>query len=249
VNPNLIEAELFGYIEGAFTGAHGEHPGVFERAHGGTLFLDEIGELPLELQPKLLRILEEKELRRLGDTQVTRVDVRIVTATHRDLSSMIDSKKFRGDLFHRLNVLPLEIPPLRKRREDIRLIATAMLGEGTELDDSAISMLESYSWPGNVRELKNTLLRARATSEGGRIGGAQLALRAPVGVSSEMPPVATTQTYHAAKELCLDAFERSYVTALLSAHGGNVTHAAAAAEIPPQTLRRLIAKHAISRKR
>jgi DNA-binding NtrC family response regulator len=161
----LIESSLFGYEKGAFTGANQQHLGFFEQANGGTLFLDEIGELPLELQPKLLDVLERKKVRRLGGMQEIPVDFRLVSATHRNLSLGIEQKTFREDLYYRLAVMELEVPSLRQRMEDIPFLAEHILSSlqpnrALELDDSAIQLLQSLEWSGNVRELRNTLERS-----------------------------------------------------------------------------------------
>jgi formate hydrogenlyase transcriptional activator len=164
----LIESELFGHERGAFTGAIGRRTGRFELAHGGTLFLDEIGDIPLELQPKLLRVLQEQEFERVGGTQTMRVDVRIVAATSRDLPRMVAEREFRADLYYRLNVFPLRVPPLRERWEDIPLLVrhfaelhASRAGKRiTEVPIETINTLSRYSWPGNVRELQNMVERA-----------------------------------------------------------------------------------------
>lgn len=172
---DLFEAELFGYTKGAFTGANpGGKPGKFELAHGGTLFLDEIGEMPMELQPKLLRVLEDKTFERLGGNQVIRSDFRIIAATNRDLETMVKQKQFREDLYYRLNVVSLEVPPLRERKNDIVPLARHLLAKMTEDDPSscfrltaaAEKVLTGYSWPGNIRELLNILERSAFTIEG-----------------------------------------------------------------------------------
>jgi two-component system response regulator AtoC len=174
---NLLESELFGHKKGAFTDAHSDRRGLFEEATGGTLFLDEIGELPLALQVKLLRVLQEETIRRLGDVKDTKVDVRIVAATHRDLQAEVKAGRFREDLFYRLNVLPIPIPPLRDRREDILLLVDHFLARnnirlGTAirgLDAEARKALVDYAWPGNVRELENTIERAMVLAEGDQL--------------------------------------------------------------------------------
>ncbi|AMV73821.1 sigma-54-dependent Fis family transcriptional regulator [Desulfuromonas carbonis] len=179
----LFEAELFGYSKGAFTGANpGGKPGKLELAHGGTLFLDEIGEMPLELQPKLLRVLEEKMFERVGGTQVIKSDFRIIAATNRDLKEMVKQKRFREDLFYRLNVVALEVPPLRERPEDIIPLARHLLdriaendpGSRFQLTTQAEAVLTSYPWPGNIRELLNVLERTAFTTEGDRIDACDL---------------------------------------------------------------------------
>jgi two-component system response regulator AtoC len=179
---NLLESELFGHKKGAFTDAISDRHGLFEEAHKGTLFLDEIGELPLGLQVKLLRVLEDEKIRRLGDTKDVQVDVRIVTATHRDLLAESQKGRFREDLFYRLNVLPITVPPLRDRREDIPLLIDYFVGKnnarlGMEirgLDTEARRLLYEYAWPGNVRELENTIERAMVLAEGDRLMASDL---------------------------------------------------------------------------
>ncbi len=179
---NLLESELFGHKRGAFTDAISDRRGLFEEADGGTLFLDEIGEIPLGLQVKLLRVLQESTIRRLGETKDQAVDVRIVAATHRDLQSEIAAGRFREDLFYRLNVLPIVVPPLRERREDIMLLVEHFMARnnarlGTRLrglDAEARRLLIEYGWPGNVRELENTVERAMVLSEGDMIGVSDL---------------------------------------------------------------------------
>jgi two-component system, NtrC family, response regulator AtoC len=170
---NLLESELFGHKKGAFTDATSDRRGLFEESNGGTLFLDEIGELPLSLQVKLLRVLQEETIRRLGDVRDIKIDVRIVAATHRDLTAEVKAGRFREDLFYRLNVLPLTIPPLRERKEDIPLLIDHFLARnntrlGTSirgLDAEARKALIDYSWPGNVRELENTIERAMVLAD------------------------------------------------------------------------------------
>jgi DNA-binding NtrC family response regulator len=171
--PTLIEAELFGYVKGAFTGATRSKEGLLAIANGGTVFLDEIGELPLDLQAKLLRALQEKEIRPVGSTQATKIHVRILAATNRDLELAVQQGTFRKDLFYRLNVLTLRIPPLRERRDDIPLLVQHFLerlsrnsGGATTIGDEAMELLLEYDWPGNVRELENCLERACAMSSG-----------------------------------------------------------------------------------
>jgi two-component system nitrogen regulation response regulator GlnG len=168
----LLESELFGHEKGAFTGATERKAGKFEQANGGTLFLDEIGDMPLELQAKLLRVLQEKEITRTGGSQIMKIDVRIVAATNQELKRKVREREFREDLFYRLNVVPLELPPLRERREDIPLLSEFFLQQAREelhvttqgCSDEALKLLQSYSWPGNVRELENTMKRVALLS-------------------------------------------------------------------------------------
>jgi transcriptional regulator with GAF, ATPase, and Fis domain len=170
----LLESELLGHERGAFTGAVARRAGRFELAHGGTLFLDEIGELPLELQPKLLRVLQEKEVERLGGRETLQCDVRVVAATNRDLREMARRQQFREDLYYRLSVFPVRLPPLRERREDIpvlvrhfaRLLSARMQRDVRSVDDDTLERLCSYDWPGNVRELQNVVERAVILSQG-----------------------------------------------------------------------------------
>ncbi|WP_438029409.1 sigma-54-dependent transcriptional regulator [Sorangium sp. So ce233] len=179
---NLLESELFGYKRGAFTDAMNDRAGLFEQANHGTLLLDEIGELPLPLQVKLLRVLQEETIRRLGDNRDIKVDVRILAATHRDLSAETQAGRFREDLFYRINVLPIAIPPLRERREDIPILLDHFLARNNArfgmnirgFEPEARRLLLEYRWPGNVRELENTVERAMVLCEGERIGEADL---------------------------------------------------------------------------
>jgi transcriptional regulator with PAS, ATPase and Fis domain len=180
---DLFEAELFGYARGAFTGARAEgKPGKFELAHGGTVFLDEIGELPLEMQPKLLRVLEEKEFERVGGTKVHRTDFRLIAATNQSLEELMRERRFRKDLYYRISVVPLAIPPLRERPEDVLPLAESFLARLNEMAEAgkvrlspeAKEIMLGYDWPGNVRELYNVLERALATMEGGVLEAADL---------------------------------------------------------------------------
>lgn len=172
---DLLESELFGHERGAFTGAIAQKIGRFEMAHTGTLFLDEIGDIPLPLQPKLLRVLQEQEFERLGSGRTHRVDVRLVAATHQDLAQMVKRNEFRGDLYYRLNVFPIVLPPLRKRREDIALLVSHFVETFSRRMNKRISNIPketldaftSYSWPGNVRELQNLVERAVIQSDNG----------------------------------------------------------------------------------
>jgi formate hydrogenlyase transcriptional activator len=170
----LLESELFGHEKGAFTGAIAQTPGRFHAANGGTIFLDEVGDMPLELQPKLLRVLQDQQFERLGSTRTMRVDVRVIAATNANLREMVDKKLFRADLFYRLNVFPLALPPLRERREDIPQLVlhfiriySARLGKRVEyVSRATLDALCSYHWPGNIRELQNFVERSMITSKG-----------------------------------------------------------------------------------
>lgn len=206
ISSNLIESELFGHEKGAFTGAEKRHLGVFEQAQNGTVFLDEVGELPLELQAKLLRVLEYQTLRRVGGSEEIQVNVRIVAATHQDLASQVAQKNFREDLFFRLYVLPLIVPSLRERKEDVSLLVNQFIqlsspGQTLKISNDALSKLKKYHWPGNVRELKNTILRAIAfcnedTIHSKHIEFIQLPFQAnaePKNVNDDEPLLGTTK--------------------------------------------------------
>src|SRR5579862_8956610 len=177
VPEGLFESEFFGHVRGAFTGALKDKPGRFELADGGTLFLDEIGEVPLAMQAKLLRVLQEQELERIGDTRTRKVNVRIIAATNRDLKKEVDAGRFRDDLFYRLSVFPIEVPPLRERREDIPPLAAHFVRQSARrinrpdqrMTQAALSELVAYDWPGNVRELQNIVERAVILSRGGSL--------------------------------------------------------------------------------
>jgi transcriptional regulator with GAF, ATPase, and Fis domain len=175
--PNLLESELFGHVKGAFTGAHRDKEGRFELANGGTLFLDEIGDISLEVQTKLLRVLQEKTFERVGSSEPVVVDVRVIAATHQDLEDLMRQKRFREDLYYRLKVIALHLPPLRERREDIPELVLHFLRQYaqrcgkavTQIDDDALALLKSYSWPGNIRELENVIERAVVVMEGATV--------------------------------------------------------------------------------
>jgi DNA-binding NtrC family response regulator len=187
---NLIESELFGHERGSFTGAHAEHPGAFERADGGTLFLDEIGELPLELQPRLLRALDNRCIRRVGGTRERRVDVRIVAATNRDLGALVASRSFRQDLYFRLAAAVIHLPPLRERVEDLPALVSQLLcdlgHERKVISDATLDALRGHSWPGNIRELKNELSWALAFADSNVIEPRHLKLADPSAAPSTL---------------------------------------------------------------
>jgi transcriptional regulator with GAF, ATPase, and Fis domain len=251
--PTLIESELFGHERGAFTGAGAEHEGAFERADGGTLFLDELGELPLELQPKLLRALGEREIRRVGGKKAQRVDVRIVAATNRDLRRQVNGGQFRADLYYRLAVIEVRMPPLRERLDDLPLLVRALLDAiavergfdiHLEPDADLLAPLARHGWPGNVRELRNYLeqlviLRV-APPLGGRPEGGRPAPRESTSWEGldELP-------LRAAKAALSERFERHYVARILEQAGGNVAEAARRAGVDRVTLFRTIRRHGL----
>ncbi|MFT3841919.1 MAG: sigma 54-interacting transcriptional regulator [Myxococcaceae bacterium] len=244
--PNLLESELFGHEKGAFTGATSRRLGVFEEAQGGTVLLDEIGELPLELQPKLLRVLEDRQIRRLGQNQYTKVDVRVVAATHRDLRADVNSGRFRQDLYFRLAVAKVALPPLRSHPEDIPEIARVLLQRLGALpanfpalhSTAFLDSLKSATWPGNVRELRNYLERCILFEE-----------PAPLTIS-ESPRDAdyTGLSFSEGRRQALDAFEKSYVSGLVDRHAGKVAEAAVEADVDRVYLYRLMRKHGIKQK-
>ncbi len=252
---DLVESTLFGHERGAFTGATDRRKGSFEQASGGTLFLDEIGELPLDLQPKLLRVLENREIKRVGGDRAIAVDVRVVAATNRDLRQMVNEGSFREDLYYRLSVVQVELPPLRERAEDVPLLVRHFLGafasrmwpgEGRrfEVAPEAMRRLQAHPWPGNVRELKNTLERAAALADGPVLRAADLvpgARRMPVvpvpGDADRF--VEEGVPFKQAKQQVLEAFEAAYLRALLEKHGGNITRSAQAAGLTRYHLREL----------
>ncbi len=256
----LLESELFGHEKGAFTGAVKTKRGLIEVADRGTLFLDEIGELPMTLQAKLLRVLQERQLRHVGGTAQIDVDVRVVSATNRDLRESVAKAQFREELYYRVNVIAIALPPLRDRAGDLELLARAFLkryggARVTGLDATALQALEGYAWPGNVRELQNVIERACALADGDRITRADLpdyllpgaGARAPASGESAGPslPAAGDMPLKDAKERWMQVLETSYLRGLLERHGGNVSAAAKTAGIDRKTFHRLINKYQI----
>jgi DNA-binding NtrC family response regulator len=235
----LIESELFGHVRGAFSGAVQTRAGLFEEAAGGTLFLDEIGELPLALQPKLLRVLERREVRRVGSNQSVPIDVRVVAATNRSLAESVNEGTFREDLYYRLSVLELAMPPLRARREDIAVLARHFYQvlAGSPMPEALIASLMSRGWPGNVRELRNFVERTVAMGFSG-------VSAAPLPVASEAleSAVPTHLPLREARAVWSEQFELLYARAILKKAGGNVTRAAELAGINRRTLQRLLAR-------
>jgi DNA-binding NtrC family response regulator len=245
----LAESELFGHKRGAFSGAIEDRQGALTRAHGGTICFDEIGEMPLDLQPKLLRALETGEVRRVGDDEMRRVDVRVIASTNRDLSAEARRGTFRSDLLYRLEVVKLRMPPLRHRPEDISgLVARLLdgkLAEGDVIGGDNLRKLIGYSWPGNVRELRNVLDRAVALApKPARFGELVMNLgpmpSAPLTIGFTFPGVAASAKYKEAKRQLLSSFDRAYVEALLERHRGNISEAAGAAGLSRKALYDLI---------
>ena len=248
---NLLESELFGHTAGAYTGAVGERPGLLAAADGGTLFLDEIGDMPLMLQAKMLRVLQSGEFRRLGDSRPTRVDIRVITATHRDLEQAVESGQFRTDLFYRINVFPVAVPPLRERRQDVPVLAHHFLlkhraGTGKAvrgLSPAALRRLRDHDFPGNVRELENRVHHALVVAQSAFLQPEELALRAR---SAEPAPVTDlSRSFRELKRDVVATFERQYVMRVLRANRGNVAAAARQAGMDRKNLWSLSKKHGI----
>lgn len=249
---NLLESEFFGHEKGAFTGAERRSIGLLEFADGGTFFLDELGELPLLLQAKLLRTLQERRIRRVGGRQEISVDVRVVAATARDLDAMVERGEFRRDLFYRINVVRIDLPPLRERGDDLGLLAERFAFKyGREMGrdirgiaPEAYQVMTHYAWPGNVRELQNVIRRAIALSRDTLIDIDDLpdALVTDAGRSAGD---ATADGYFELRDAHLAKFERQYLSDLLARHHGDVRAAAAEAQLPRGTLYRLMKNHAL----
>ncbi len=253
VPEGMVESELFGHVRGAFTGAISDKPGLFELANGGTAFLDEIGELPLAMQSKLLRVLEENEVRPVGGTRVKRVDMRFVAATNQDLEEKVRTGAFRKDLFYRLAAVVIRVPPLRERRDDIPVIARHMLARfGREmgkphlhLEPSAMAELADYRWPGNARELRNVIERAVMLSTQDTIPVEEIRSLLPSGrsVSSGAMPSYTSEPYMKAKRKILAEFTTAYVKSKLALHDGHISKAAEDSGIPRQHFSLLIKRY------
>jgi transcriptional regulator with GAF, ATPase, and Fis domain len=243
----LVESELFGHERGAFTGALQRRIGRFELANGGTIFLDEVGELPLDTQVKLLRVLQEQEFERLGSTQTQKVDVRVIAATNRDLEAEVAAGRFRRDLFYRLNVFPVRVPPLRERVSDVPLLVRHFLGELQRklakplqgVTTECMSRLQAYGWPGNVRELQNVLERACVTAT------------APiVEIADALPPAAVEHMSAGEGRIAtLAEHQRAHIRRVLAATGGRINGPRGAASIlaiNPNTLRSRMQKLGIA---
>ncbi|HWO90201.1 MAG TPA: sigma-54 dependent transcriptional regulator, partial [Gemmatimonadales bacterium] len=244
---SLLESELFGHVKGSFTGAVRDHEGLFVAAGGGTFFLDEIGETTPATQVKLLRVLQERELIPVGGTEPVRVEARLIAATNRDLEEELRQGRFRSDLYYRLNVIAIHLPPLRSRKDDIPVLAEAFLrrmasergGEAKRLGDDALEAVMAYEWPGNVRELENALERAATLTAGTTIHATALPERVTerraAALVSDRTPVNPT----------LDVIERAYIMYVLQAEGGNKSRAAEVLGIDPSTLYRKLARFGV----
>ena len=259
--PSLLESELFGHERGAFTGATARKEGLLEHASGGTFFLDELCEMPLELQAKLLRVIQDRRIRRVGGHQEIPVDLRLLAATNRDPARAVEDGSLRKDLYFRLNVVPLRLPPLRERVTDIPVLLNHFLanfsgqyhGEGSaslRLSPEAAAALRTYAWPGNVRELQNLAERLVSLSEPGGVIGVtdlppEMLLTVPSPVSEAPVPRPGSMGFHDAKTVAVEAFERNYLKELLSRHGGNVSSAAREAGVDRRTIHRMLKRHGL----
>ncbi|HLC21754.1 MAG TPA: sigma-54 dependent transcriptional regulator [Candidatus Methylomirabilis sp.] len=247
---NLLESELFGHEKGAFTGAQATRPGLFEFANGGTIFLDEVGDISLNLQAKLLRVLQEREVRRVGSNRIIEVDVRVISATNRDLAHSVATGEFREDLYYRLNVISIPLPPLRDRKGDTPLIAHHYLkkyaaSSGKEVKGimpEAIRLLEEHAWPGNVRELQNVIERAVVLAEHEMLRPQELPEHIRIKVEAASPKDLPLKR---AKEQWAASFERDYLIQLLKRHDGNISQAAKTAGVDRKTVHRLMKKYGI----
>jgi two-component system, NtrC family, response regulator HydG len=253
----LIDSELFGHIKGAFTGATTDRAGVFVEADGGTLFLDEIGDMPLAVQARLLRVLQESEVRPLGGSGTRKVDVRVIAASHVDLAQAVEQGRFRQDLYYRLNVVVLRVPPLRERLDDLPLLAAHFIRKHggkkpPALSPDALEAMMDYSWPGNVRELENSVLHAIALHHGDGIGAESLPATISgrrSSASSSMPTIeddaANLEPLTEAKRRASSAFEKRYLTKVMERAKGSVSEAARLAGLDRTNFRRLLQRHGI----
>lgn len=249
VAPNLAESELFGHERGAFTGAVSSRPGVFEQADGGTIFLDELGELPKDLQPKLLRILEKREVRRVGSNKTISVDVRLIAATNRNLAVEVERGNFREDVFFRVAATHVYVPPLRDRLGDLPVLVSHFLSRANpprlleDIPEHVWDMFRAYRWPGNVRELQNAVQRLLITPE--RALNNQPNRTGASAPPSVPAPSVKLEPLRIARRDAADEFERNYLQHVLSRTGGNVTRAAAIAEVSRQMVQKLMRKHGL----
>jgi len=240
----LIESMLFGHVKGSFTGAITDRRGAFAEAHGGTIFLDEIGEMALDLQPSLLRVLDKRAVRKVGSNTYEKIDVRVIAATNRDLRAEVAKKTFREDLYYRLAVIRVSVPPLRERGSDIPLLTTHFMqafGQGLDVTPEDMAKLQRHAWPGNVRELRNVVERACLLSRGNTINidDALVHEAAPaLGIRTDLP-------FKEAKGQLVDMFERKYIDDLMRKHKMNLSAAAREAQIDRKHLRELIRKYGL----
>lgn len=248
---HILETELFGYVKGAFTDAKQDKIGLFQEADGGTLFLDEIGDLPINLQTKLLRVLQEKEIKPLGSPKSQKVDLRILASSNRNLKDEMTHERFREDLYYRLNVISIHLPPLRERPEDIPLLVEHFLDrysaeygkQGLKLGHGLMEELTRNEWPGNVREVENTIRRAVILCRGSAITSADMGPE--MDEKCLVPGTMRDLPYRYAKRKILDSFNKEYLSSLLSEHEGNVTHAARKCGLERQAFQQLLRRYGI----
>ncbi len=252
VSPQLIESELFGHMRGSFTGATRDRAGAFEAADGGTVFLDEIGELPLDMQPKLLRAVAAREVRRIGENRVRKVDVRVVAATNRQLEREINNGRFREDLYYRLSVLTVRVPPLRERIDDVQLLVEHFLADRDASDKMSlfapdvIEQMQRYDWPGNVRELRNYVERKVVLEHHIEALGAHHVAETRSEPPRSGPPAGSVDLpFKEAKDQIIADFERAYLSELLRWAGGNVSKAARKAQLDRMHLHRLFQRYGL----
>jgi DNA-binding NtrC family response regulator len=257
LSENLLESELFGHVKGSFTGAVASKRGLFEAARGGTLFLDEIGNISLPTQAKLLRVIQEREFRAVGDTRSQEADVRIIAATNKDLVAMVKAETFREDLYYRVNIFPVQVPPLRERREDVPALAFHFLNvfsrelgrKATGFSDGAMKLLVNHDWPGNVRELENTVQRALILAGDGLIRRAHLASLADAAPrpAQDVPRTgeALKQAKKAAREKSVEGIEKEFVLEALRRNAWNVTRSAEETGMQRANFQALMKKHDI----
>ena len=250
LSPTLIESDLFGHVRGAFTGADRDRTGAFVAADGGTLFVNEVGELPADCQPRLLRAIDQGQIKPVGAGRYQRVDLRVIAATHRDLSADVKRGRFRADLYYRLNVVRIELPPLRERPEDIPLIVRALLPEPYVVPAETMALLVERQWPGNVRELRNALERAASLAGAARVLAPELFLPddglAPLSAPTRDVIGDPAEGFRRAKRRIVAEWERLFVATLLRRANGNVTRAAREGKMDRVYIYRLMRKHGMA---